>query len=106
MHGDFALHFDAVEVLNGLGGSLTEQRQGHEQLACPPGVLWVLGTLKILQGLMKRILEPLDSLDILYVHGVWSEKKKVGMTKMPKTNQMFHIYIDNNCMFCSCIIWL
>lgn len=34
----------------------------------------MLGALKVLQGLMERILEPLDRLDILYVHGVCSKE--------------------------------
>ena len=34
----------------------------------------MLGALKVLQGLVERILEPLDGLDVLYVHRVWSEK--------------------------------
>lgn len=76
MHGDFALHFDAIKVLHGLGGGLSEQRQGHEQLACPPRVLRMLGALKVLQGLVEGILEPLDGLDVLYVHGVWSEEQQ------------------------------
>ncbi|TNN82644.1 hypothetical protein EYF80_007162 [Liparis tanakae] len=37
-------------------------------------VLWVLGALKVLQSLVERILQPLDCLDVLYMHGVWSEK--------------------------------
>ena len=91
MHWDLALHFDAVEVLNRLGGGLTEQRQGHEELACPPRVLRVLGALKVLQGLVERILEPLDGLDILYVHGVWGRNgggggKNGNMMEGRKTN--------------------
>lgn len=78
MHGDFALHLDAIKVLHGLGGGLPEQRQGHEQLACPPGVLRMLGALKVLQSLVEGILEPLDGLDVLYVHGVWSKEQKTG----------------------------
>lgn len=34
----------------------------------------MLGALKVLQSLVERILEPLDCLDILYVHGVWSKQ--------------------------------
>lgn len=34
----------------------------------------MLGALKVLQSLVEGILEPLDGLDILYVHRVWSEK--------------------------------
>lgn len=34
----------------------------------------MLGALKVLQGLVERILEPLDGLDVLYVHGVWRRK--------------------------------
>lgn len=78
MHGDFALHFDAVEVLNRLSSGLTEQRQGHQQLACSSGVLWMLGGLVVLQGLVQRILEPLDGLYVLYMHGIWSERRSLG----------------------------
>lgn len=74
MHGDFALHFDTIKVLHSLGGGLSEQRQRHQQLACPPRVLRMLGALKVLQSLMEGILEPLDGLDVLYVHGVWSRE--------------------------------
>lgn len=41
----------------------------------------MLGALKVLQGLVERILEPLDGLDILYVHGVWSERGGGGGLK-------------------------
>lgn len=78
VHGDFALHLDAIKVLHGLGGCLPEQRQGHQQLACPPRVLRMLGALKVLQSLVEGILEPLDGLDVLYVHGVWSKEHKTG----------------------------
>lgn len=36
----------------------------------------MLGALKVLQSLVEGILEPLDGLDVLYVHGVWSKEQK------------------------------
>lgn len=36
----------------------------------------MLGALKVLQGLVEGILEPLDGLDVLYVHGVCSREQR------------------------------
>lgn len=41
----------------------------------------MLGALKVLQSLVEGILEPLDGLDVLYVHGVWSREQKTGGRK-------------------------
>lgn len=70
MHGDFAVLLDAVEVLHRLGGDLTEQGQCHEQLPCPTGILLVLRSLIVLQGLVEHVLELLHRIHIFNVHGV------------------------------------
>lgn len=51
----------------------------------------MLGALKVLQSLVERILEPLDGLDILYVHGVWS--KKGGGLDRKKERLFIYTYI-------------
>lgn len=76
MHGHTAVLLDAAEVLHSPGGRLPEQGQGHDELACPPRVLRVLGTLVVLQGPMEHILETLDCLHILYLHGVCEERER------------------------------
>ena len=78
VHGHLALHLDAVEVLHGLGGRLAEEGEGHEQLSCPPRVLLVLGRLIVLQGLVESVLELLNSLHVLYVHGVCQGQREGG----------------------------
>lgn len=74
VHWDFAVLLDAVEVLHGLGGRLAEQGEGHEQLARPAGILLVLGSLVVLQGLVEHILELLHCVHIFNVHGVWKKR--------------------------------
>lgn len=78
VHRHFSLHLDAVEVLHGLGGRLAEEGEGHEQLSCPPRVLLVLGRLIVLQGLVESVLELLNSLHVLYVHGVCQGQREGG----------------------------
>lgn len=36
----------------------------------------MLGALKVLQSLVEGVLEPLDGLDVLYVHGVWGKEQE------------------------------
>lgn len=48
MHGHAAVLFDAAEVLDGASGRLTEEREGHDQFAGAPRVLWVVGALVVL----------------------------------------------------------
>lgn len=42
----------------------------------------MLGALKVLQSLMEGVLEPLDGLDVLYVHGVWSKENNRKMQSL------------------------
>lgn len=70
VHGNFAVLLDAVEVLHSLGGDLTEKRERHEQLPCPTGILLVLRSLVVLQGLVEHVLELLHRIHIFNVHGV------------------------------------
>lgn len=74
VHWDFAVLLDAVEVLHSLGRGLAEQGEGHEQLARPAGILLVLGSLVVLQGLVEHILELLHCIHIFNVHGVWEKR--------------------------------
>lgn len=53
----------------------------------------MLGALKVLQSLVERILEPLDGLDILYVHGVWS-KKGGGLDRKKEDYLYIHIFLS------------
>lgn len=62
VHGHPAVLFDAAEVLDGTCGRLAEEREGHDQFAGPPGVLWVVGGLVVLQGPVKDVLESLNCL--------------------------------------------
>lgn len=78
VHRDFAVLLDAVEVLHGLGRRLPEQGQGHEQLAGPARVLAVLAGLVVLQGLVQHVLELLNGLHVLYMHGVCDRTKHTG----------------------------
>lgn len=73
VHGHPSVLLDAAEVLDGPRRRLTEERQRHDQLASPPGVLGVLGALMVLEGLVKNILESLDRLRVLDLHGVCVE---------------------------------
>lgn len=73
VHGHPSVLFDAAEVLDGPRRRLTEKREGHDQLAGPPGVLGVAGGFVVLQGPVKNILESLDSLGILNLHGICTE---------------------------------
>lgn len=91
VHWDFAILLDAVEVLHGLSGSLAEQGEGHEQLACPTGILLVLGRLVVLQGLVKHILELLYRIHIFNVHGVFRGKEEINMNKCMAENVTVNI---------------
>lgn len=73
VHGHPSVLFDAAEVLDGPRRRLTEKREGHDQLAGPPEVLGVAGGFVVLQGPVKNILESLNSLCILNLHGVCTE---------------------------------
>ena len=70
VHGHLALQFDAVEVLYRLGGRLPEQGQRQQQLARPPRLLVALAQLVVLQRLVQQVLQLLDRLQILDVHGI------------------------------------
>lgn len=70
VHWDFAVLLDAVEVLHSFGGGLAEEGEGHEQLAGPAGILLVLGSLVVLQGLVEHILELLHCIHVFNMHGV------------------------------------
>lgn len=48
VHRHAAVLFDAAEVLDGAGGCLAEERQGHDQLAGSPRVVRVVGDLIVL----------------------------------------------------------
>lgn len=48
VHRHAAVLFDAAEVLDRTGSRLTEEREGHDQFAGPPGVLWVVGDFVVL----------------------------------------------------------
>ncbi len=57
----------------------------------------MLGALKVLQSLVERILEPLDSLDVLYVHGVWREEGgEEGRIKKKITHVLNHTKLQKN----------
>lgn len=73
VHGHPSVLLDAAEVLDGPRRRLTEKREGHDQLAGPPGVLGVAGALIVLQGPVKNILESLNGLCVLDLHGVCAE---------------------------------
>lgn len=76
VHGHLALHLDAVKVLHSLSGRLPQQGQRHEQFASPSRVLLMLAALEVLQGLVESILQLLDRLHVLYVHGVCQDERK------------------------------
>lgn len=74
VHGHLALQLDAVEVLHGLGGRLPQQGQRQQQLARPPRLRVALAQLVVLQGLVQQVLQLLDRLQVLDVHGVCGHK--------------------------------
>lgn len=75
MHGHPSVLFDAAEVLDGTGGRLTQEREGHDQFAGPARVVWVVGGLVVLQRPMQDVLEPLHRLQVLDLHGVCEERR-------------------------------
>lgn len=48
VHRHTAVLFDAAEVLDSTSSCLTEEREGHDQFAGPPRILWVVGDLVVL----------------------------------------------------------
>lgn len=74
MHGHAAVLFDAAEVLDGPSRRLTQQREGHDEFAGPPGVLWVVAGLVVLQGTVENVLESLDRLQVFNLHGVCTQR--------------------------------
>lgn len=70
VHGHAAVLLDAAEVLDGAGGRLAEEGEGHDQFAGPAGVLRVVGGLVVLQGPVEDVLESLNRLRVLNLHGV------------------------------------
>lgn len=74
VHGHFALQFDAVEVLYGLGGRLPQQGQRQQQLARPPRLCVALAQLVVLQCLVQQVLQLLDRLQVFDVHGICGHK--------------------------------
>ncbi|TNN61597.1 hypothetical protein EYF80_028209 [Liparis tanakae] len=73
VHGHAAVLLDAAEVLHGASRRLAEEGEGHDQLAGPPGVLRVVGALVLLKGPVEDVLQPLDRLRVLDLHGVCRE---------------------------------
>lgn len=70
MHRHAAVLFDAAEVLYGTSSRLTEEREGHDEFAGPPRVLWMVGGLIVLEGPVKDVLESLNCLRVFNLHGV------------------------------------
>ena len=70
VHRHAAILFDAAEVLDGTGGRLTEEGQGHDQFAGAARVLWVVAALVVLEGPVEDVLESLNCLWVLDLHGV------------------------------------
>lgn len=62
VHRHAAVLFDAAEVLDRTGSCLTEEREGHDQFAGSPRVVWVVGDFIVLQGPVKNVLESLNCL--------------------------------------------
>lgn len=72
MHGHTAVLFNAAEMLDGPSRRLTQEREGHDEFAGPPGVLWVVAKLVVLQGAVENVLESLDRLQVFDLHGVYT----------------------------------
>lgn len=74
VHGHTAVLFDAAEVLDSPSRRLTQEREGHDEFAGPPGVLRVVAGLVVLQGTVEDVLKSLDCLQVLDLHGVCTQR--------------------------------
>lgn len=74
VHGHTAVLFDAAEVLDGPSRRLTQEREGHDEFAGPPGVLRVVAGLVVLEGTVEDVLESLDCLQVFNLHGVCTQR--------------------------------
>lgn len=89
VHRHTAVLFDTAEVLDSPCGCLTEEREGHDQFASPPWILWVVGDLIVLKGSMEDILESLHCFCVLNLHGVYGGETKLKYEGMSRNLMPF-----------------